>query len=351
MTVVSTKFASPLSLLQEWRDEAEDMDEAFIIGYTVDLVFLERFFMPVARGLGARVTVVADAHNMTSDLLDVKAAGKSYQLGMAFCQGAFHPKVVVFQNQQSSWVAIGSGNPTSAGWGHNAELWLTIQATADRGPRALEDLASWLSKLHQVVHLPSWITATLRSIAARLIPSEIDPNWSDLQIVHNLTLSIIDQLPSEPVDTLRLTAPFHDLSGRAHRELVRRFRPETVQLTLQGNLGTYRGSAIVDAVGGTSLEVNLQDESRFTHGKLVEWERGSQTIAMTGSANVTAAALLRTTADGSNCELVTIRVVETSLLPPGSPTAIDEFKMKRAGSYSQPTEWNPCLQLLGAQVT
>ncbi|GAA1727045.1 hypothetical protein SAMN06265174_101525 [Dietzia kunjamensis subsp. schimae] len=327
------------------------MDEALIIGYTVDLVFLERFFVPTARGLGARVTVVADAHNLISDLVDVKAAGRSYQLGMAFCRGSFHPKVVVFQNNQFSWVAIGSGNPTTAGWGHNGELWLTIKATAARAPRALKDLAGWLSDLHRAVVLPSWISSTLRSIASRLIPSEIDPDWSDLRIVHNLTLPIIEQLPSEPVDTLRLTAPFHDPNGRAHLELVRRFRPRTVQLALQENLATYRGAAIVEAVGGTSLEVRLQDEKRLTHGKLIEWERGSQIVAMTGSANVTAAALLTATVEGANCELVTIQTVEGSLLPPGNPTAIDEIKKKRAGNYSQPTELDLNIQLLGAQVT
>ena len=123
---VDFEFSSPLTLLRQWRDKGWDLTDALVIGYTVDLPFLERYFISTARALGARITILADAHQAIHDDGDVRHAGRTYMYAPVLCEGAFHPKLAVLANDTDIWVAIGSGNPTTSGWGHNRELGGTI---------------------------------------------------------------------------------------------------------------------------------------------------------------------------------------------------------------------------------
>jgi hypothetical protein len=76
-------FASPLSLVQRWRDlpDGLPLHELVVLGYTLDLAFLERVCLPQARQLGARVTVLADGGQSVHDAVDVRLAGRFYQQG------------------------------------------------------------------------------------------------------------------------------------------------------------------------------------------------------------------------------------------------------------------------------
>ncbi|PRC49046.1 hypothetical protein C6A85_76740, partial [Mycobacterium sp. ITM-2017-0098] len=128
----------------------------------------------MARGLGARVTVLADAHEAVHDPADVRLAGTSYQHANVSCRGAFHPKLAVLVGEEDVWVAIGSGNPTTSGWGHNDELWLVLRAGRHTGPTALNELAEWLRTLHLYVAMPSWIAATVSDVAEMVTPHVTD---------------------------------------------------------------------------------------------------------------------------------------------------------------------------------
>ena len=132
----SYEFHSPLTLLREWRDRPDGapLREVLIMGYTLDLVFLERYCVPTARALGARVTVLGDAGQAVHAAVDVRYAGRSYQHGHASCGGAFHPKLMALLGDEDIRIAVGSGNPTMSGWGHNHEIWLVLRSERQRGP-------------------------------------------------------------------------------------------------------------------------------------------------------------------------------------------------------------------------
>ena len=51
MSDIAFEFHPPLTLLNRWRDDprGQSLAEVLITGFTVDLVFLERFCVPVAR--------------------------------------------------------------------------------------------------------------------------------------------------------------------------------------------------------------------------------------------------------------------------------------------------------------
>ncbi|MEW2507924.1 hypothetical protein AB0878_46425 [Amycolatopsis sp. NPDC047767] len=330
MNQIAYQFHSPLTLLQEWdgRTDGAPLRECLVTGYTLDLVFFERHCVPTARALGARVTVLGDAANAVHEAVDVRQAGRAYQHAQASCGGAFHPKVVILAGDDDVWAAIGSGNPTMSGWGHNHELWLVLRASRHQGPAAMRDLGAWLTELPQVVKVPSWIADTLTHVGHWITPDELDGSQTDLRIFGNLRRSLVRQLPAGPVRSLRMTAPFFDAQGRGIQALINRLQPREVDLALQERDSQYSGEALVAATASVGLtRFRYLDEGRTRHGKLVEWTIDDTTIAMTGSANLSAAALLATTADGGNCELVTTMPVPASLLPEG--TAVDRATIVR----------------------
>jgi hypothetical protein len=55
-------------------------------------------------------------------------------------------------------------------------------------------------------------------------------------------------------------------------------------------------------------------DERYWHGKLVQWRRGKTRWSLTGSPNLSAPALLRTTANG-NCELALLHEAHDDLAP------------------------------------
>lgn len=322
----SHEFHSPLTLLRQWRDRTDGapLREVLVTGYTHDLVFLERHFVPTARGLGARVTVIGDASQVVHTAVDVRHAGRSYLYGHASCGGAFHPKLVVLLGDEDVWIAIGSGNPTMSGWGHNYELWLVLRSTRRRGPVAQRELAEWLTDLPRVVAMPSWIADTVTAIGETIDPASLTDDtagWpADLRIFGNLRRSLLGQLPTDDAHpSLRLTAPFFDAQAAAVRALIKRLQPDEVHLAIQPTLSQYDGRTLIDATATVpTVRFRFLAEDRTYHGKLVEWDTSTgTTVALTGSANLSAAAMLTATVNGGNCELVTACPVSASLLPDG----------------------------------
>jgi hypothetical protein len=146
---ISYGIASPLTLLHEERAA----DEVLSLSYTLNLGFWERYALSVARGLGARITVVADARMATADVGYVHYAGITYLDARAVCKagGAFHPKLLVIAGKDYATVAIGSGNVTLPGWHGNAEIWTVLRGEDDGAPATFKQLASWLRNLPREV--------------------------------------------------------------------------------------------------------------------------------------------------------------------------------------------------------
>ncbi|SCF21857.1 hypothetical protein GA0070558_1569 [Micromonospora haikouensis] len=350
---VRWSFRSPLSLLERWRDRFDGarLRELLVTGYTLDLGFLERFAVPTARALGARITVLADAGQAVHDPVDVRRAGLAYQHGHAVSRGAFHPKLAVLLGDDDVWVAVGSGNPTASGWGHNREVWLTARSGLGRGPRLLHDVADWLVDLPTVVAVPSWIALTLREVAGRMRPVEVDEGWSQVRVVGNLRASLLGRLPTDAVAELRLAAPFYDPQAAAVRALVDRTKPHAVRVAVQPAFGRFEGGALLRATeAAVEREFRVLAASPALHGKVVEWTTSAGvTHGMTGSANITAAALLRSTEHGGNCELAVLAPHPVSLLPEGEEPSEAAMAQLRAGR-STSVAGSPASVLLGCAV-
>lgn len=347
------RFASPLTLLREWQDRADEAElhELLLLGYTVDLPFLEKVAIPAARAMGARITVVGDAAQGLYDPVDVRLAGRAYFHGLASCRGAFHPKLSLLIGEHDVVAAIGSGNPTMAGWGYNDELWTVLRGNDTETPAGLRRLGAWLSRIASPdrVAVPGYIGALLKEIAERLdgLPVGADAG-NDVTVLHNLDAGLLDQLPRGPVDELCLYAPFVDGTGAALTEIVQHFDPRRVVLGVQERWTSYDGDVILRALGGRETELRLLPEQVPRHGKLLEWAGGGSRHALTGSANLTASAMTRTTATGGNCELAVLAPVEDSLMPEGTACTTTRLQGRRTVRRS---EARPTPLLLGALLT
>ncbi|MET8177718.1 hypothetical protein [Streptomyces sp. NPDC005336] len=318
--VQHTRFASPVTLLHEWaeRNDRQALHEALFVGFTVDLPFLEKVAIPVARGLGARTAVIGDAARGLHDPVDVRMAGRSYLHGLATCRGAFHPKVVLLVGEYACRLAVGSGNPTLSGWGANDELWTVVETEDDDSHALLADLADWLDELPSAVSLAPWSASHLAGLAALLTERHVDaPAGPEAgpRLLHNLRQSLLEQLPLGPVDELHAYAPFIDEAGHALSALVDRLVPRRVTLGIQPRWSSYDAGTIKAALSGSSAQIRLLDETRMRHGKFIEWQTGGRRYALTGSANLTRAALGTSTRDGGNCELAVFAADTLPLLP------------------------------------
>lgn len=289
-------ITSPMALLGEWKGATArgDLREVILLGFTVNLPFLEKIAIRAARDLGARITVLGDAAQSLYDPVDVRL--RSYITGWAACRGVFHPKLALLMGDHDIAAVIGSGNPTMAGWGHNDELWTVLRSGPYGSAGGIGQLGGWLDDLPDAVAMPGYVAAVLREAAARL--TAVPGDTGSARVLHNLREGLLSQLPRGPVQELRMSAPFVDPAGEALAEVIATFDPDHVVIGLQEHLTSYDGDAMLRAAGRRDVEFRLLPERFPRHGKLLEWDGPDGRHVLVGSANLTASALIRATAGG-----------------------------------------------------
>jgi hypothetical protein len=339
---VVAPISSPLNLLAE----EEQAREVLLLSFTLNLEFWERYALSVARGLGARVTVVGDATMVEAAPSHVRYAGITYLDGRAVCRngGAFHPKLLVIAGDDYATVAIGSGNTTLSGWHDNAELWTVLRGDTTGAPTTFAPLAAWLRMLPSDVRFSPRVEQTLTNVAElleRLPATQLGP-----QLLTTAGTPILEQLPQEAsTDELVVASPFFDRRGRALRQLFERLEPSTTRLFLQPRDVVADGGVLTELLGERNGHAETIDSTRYFHGKLVEWSVGGRRFALTGSPNLSWAALGQTLSDGGNCELAVLGEIAATLAPP-SGGRIEREQL--AGIAFEPRfESPPALILLG----
>ncbi|MFD0403726.1 hypothetical protein [Kitasatospora sp. NPDC127116] len=329
-STADTSIASPLELIHEEEDHRDcQASELLLLSYTVDLQLLEKFALGPARAAGARVTVLGDADHLVLDPRSARLPGRDYLAGPAAAPAAFHPKLFVVAGPERATVAIGSGNTTVAGWCTNHELWTVLRSTAQGTPALFSDLAAWLRELpcSRVAMMPPLATALNRT--ADLLDQRVAAApvvEQEARFVSSLHRPIIEQLPEGPVAELTVSAPFHDPGATALARLVARLKPRRLTVCYQEHGTELDGpavSALLRQHGGELRREARKSpfDGRYRHGKLIEWAVDGQRWALTGSPNLSAAALLRAVPDGGNCEIGVIAPADRSLAPPGEPVA------------------------------
>lgn len=313
-----TALASPLSLILERALANDQIEHALFCTFTFDAGYFERVALGPLDGVGAQVTVVADAAMAKLDPYAARRIGSRYGLGLVHHGGAFHPKVAVLLGRDTCTVAIGSGNVTMAGWHANEELWTSVESDADDWSPFTSAVGRWLQGLSDSAQVGPRVASHLASIGRRLDRPPTGSTIDTPSALGNLQQPIIEQLPTGPVDELNVYAPFHGHGADAIRSLCERLEPELLRVGYQpgstmlnpGAVGKYLESLAV------SVELRALDPARYRHGKLIEWRSGGSWWAVTGSPNLSRAALLLTPSQGGNFELAALTNQTRSLFPP-----------------------------------
>lgn len=315
---VTASLASHLWSLPGSRERV--YEEALFTSFNFAPAFFASRVLGPVRGAGASVTVIADATVFDAETRALAGAGTAYHLSLVAMRAAFHPKVSVVAGPDRALVAVGSGNLTSGGWFANEEI-LTV-AYADRGgvPAIVPEIARWLYSLDDVS------TGALAKEAARRVAELLEglgARSPELPSPHRLVAStfgpIIDQLPAEPADELRLYAPFHDPRAAALAALIRRYSPTRISIAVQDQLTVFEPDVMVEIAADHGVELTWHRATdsgrRYRHGKLIEALGPAGTWTLTGSPNLTSAALLRSFGDGGNVEVGVVHVGAGSMYP------------------------------------
>jgi len=345
MSLPDDTIASPLNLL----NDEEQAREVLLLSFTLNLEFWERYALSVARGLGARVTVVGDAAMVQGEPAHVRYAGITYLAGLAACVsgGAFHPKLLVIADDDYATVAIGSGNATLSGWHDNAELWTVLRGDSEGAPDTFAALAVWLRALSGRVRFSGGVDQSLNRVATLLEGLRgTDPGP---RLLTSLEQPIIDQLPAVVgAEELIVASPFYDRAGDALRVLFERFEPRSTRLLLQPADLVADGGALAGLLTARGEQAETIADDRYYHGKLVEWVTDGHRFALTGSPNVSSPALRHTLADTGNCELALLSEIDESLAPPSGGRITHEELASIAfdSRYDAP----PAITLLGVML-
>jgi hypothetical protein len=214
--------------------------------------------------------------------------------------GAFHPKTILLGNAREAVLLVGSGNLGLGGIEQGHEVYASYASGEQPGA-----FASWRDWMDGIVRLVDDATLRLRWadlrarlpwLAAAAGTATFHTNWQ-----RPLIEALLDGIAA-PVDELLLTAPFFDADLAALTALVRRTEPKRITLYL-GKGTSVRGDRLARLLNEHESRVVGWVPADFVHAKLIGIRTGSTGRVASGSANLSAPALLRAhTQPGANVE-------------------------------------------------
>ena len=286
---------------------------ALICTFGANLMFFETRLMNQLAEVPLRL-VLADNRQLAATLVEASRTGQRHRLAnRAYVAApirhprAAHAKLMLLLGPNQGRLIVGSGNLGYDGYASPGELW-HVFAYSDDQPTHLNEFAAarvFIDGLASrelldppVVELlqTSWGEAAwLPNAAAGVASIRSNLDWPLLQ---QLRESV-----TEPVVELITHAPFHDADCAALQELIRVFEPQRVTLLVTD--ATSADPARIRSVLGDDASrlverVQVRAEpAAYIHAKWVHLIHPATETLLTGSANLSRAALLRSSSNGN----------------------------------------------------
>ena len=294
---------------------------ALICTFGANLTFFETRLMSQLAQVPLRI-ILADDEQLASTLGEAARTGQRHRLAnKAYVAApirhprAAHGKLMLLLGQASGRLIVGSGNLGYDGYASPGELW-HVFAYSDGQPQHLNEFAaarSFIDGLASRQLLDPPVIELLHTAwgAATWLPQA---PTAPATIYSNLDRPLIEQLRDlapDPVTELVAHAPFHDADCAALQELITTFQPEQVRL-LVTDATSADPVAIMRAFESDTKRiieiVQVKDEpAAYIHAKWVHLIHPGTETLLTGSANLSRRALLRSSSDGN----IEIGVVST----------------------------------------
>ena len=333
--------------------------------YSLDLSLFNEFLLPRLGEPPLNVVVLADQRRLDVSLTrlpvervdSLALTNRRWLLRGVPTVGAFHPKSYLAVTGNSVTLLLGSGNLSLGGLDDGLEVFTLFRSGTSAGDAAI---ASWRSWLRRVVSIVG--DTTLAERFAHLeqhLPAHAPSARSPL--LHNLDKPLADQLfravgaDSIPVDELWLTAPFYDAEATAFGSLLDQLKPKHVRLFVTG-LTSVTGERLVERLtaSGASVDVAAYEPDGFVHAKLIGVIAGSRGWLLSGSANLSSAALTLTPSNLGNIELAVLADLDPDLVraafepPDKTVRACDLDHLATLGFRSEADTETPELRLIAA---
>jgi hypothetical protein len=288
--------------------------------YTFEPSFFESFLL---RRLGEppwNAVLLGDAARLSDTWAEIgddawRVPGLNHRYlvrGVNVPGGAFHAKTVLFGNDRRGVLLVGSGNIGLAGLESGQEFYARFDLEDD--PGAFAAWRRWMGDLVGRVDDPL-LRSRWADLHGRLpwlgttadTPTAFETN-ADRPLIDSFLAGL-----TVPVDELHVTAPFFDHRLDALRRLVRETRPSRLVVYVGDGVSVDGPllAAALDEMGVATEILAYRLPPRgvpvYVHAKAIAAITGAAARIMTGSANLSGPALLRTAwATGANVEAATI---------------------------------------------
>ncbi|TWE10475.1 hypothetical protein [Rudaeicoccus suwonensis] len=317
----STSLVVPELLQGQWTT-------AIISTFGANLTFFESRLMGQLAQVPLRI-ILADGQQLLRGLEEAARTGQRHRLAnKAYVAApirhphAAHAKVILLLGPTSGRLIAGSGNLSYDGYASPGELWHVYEYDDDQ-PEHLKQFTAaraFFDSLADRKHIDPPAIDLLQTAwgNSTWLPSEVPAQAS---LVNNFDRPLIAQLrdaASDPVLEMVVHAPFHDKDCAALDQLLTTFQPKRLRLlvTHATSAETTSIERILGADPSRTVElVDVVDEpSTYLHAKWVHLIHSKSETLLTGSANLSRSALLRTTAAGN---------IEAGIISAGARGAFD----------------------------
>ena len=213
-------------------------------------------------------------------------------------QGRFHPKTYFFANSKEGTLLVGSGNLSLAGLEEGKEVFVRFDSTDREGLAAILSWRDWMGDIVEGVgdQLLGQRWFRLRQTTSNWMKGRSGKS----PFVTNVESSLLDQFLAtvSKVDEVHVTAPFFDSDVEALGALIGRSHPKEVSVYL-GRSASVDGAALARLLKRSRAKVRVFsfDPPRFIHAKLIAIVKGNNAQVLSGSANLSRAALTSSLAD------------------------------------------------------
>ncbi|MBF0392497.1 MAG: hypothetical protein HQL38_07435 [Alphaproteobacteria bacterium] len=297
--------------------EAGPWKHALFTTFTLSLSYFEsEVLRPLVRGGCDDIWVIADAEGYRASLLERRSmrVGHEYRIiPAALPKGVFHSKCIYLAGRElGDLLLVGSGNLTFGGHGRNLEVFEAFRPADDAA--VFGQFADFLDTLRGRSDIrfaqTEWVDQFIgyaRTVAER----GGDPPGSPVRLVHSLRSSAVNQLagllePHGPCRQVTVMSPYHDQDGEAVARILASLKaPRAAVAVTTGEVSPFPFAAAASWSSPVAPVRPADQDTRFAHAKLYEFDLAGGRAIFTGSFNATRKAL--TTTD--NVELGVLRLL------------------------------------------
>jgi len=324
------------TILDDRALKIDGLSGGIFLTYTLNLGFYEQIIAPAVDQAGcANILILADpdgyAGAISMGTRTIRSAGLRYVCVPIQRQGkgVQHAKLLLMAGPRAGRLLVGSGNLTMHGYGRNLEQFINFEYDheKDNADARYPFYQVWklLSLINNSNNFSSVVQKQLNSLrenAPWLEQSAPIPN--ELEIWHNFNTSLWDQLLAWrskqgysqcPLGSLQIISPYYDKSCFALQKFTDTFLPEVTEVYLDPEITNLDGKNLSQLMKEKEHKIQVfglegkteKNLPRHLHAKAIVGREHNLVWCISGSANMTSPALLRSHTDGGNLELVTFQ--------------------------------------------